>query len=79
MTMLFTTDAERRALMAVRERVARSLDDLVARERADLAARPAISLRRPRLAWRWAGPSRAIQSLPTPSLRRTRSMTEECA
>lgn len=79
MTMLYTTDSERRALMAERERAARCLDDLMARERTDLAPHPVRTLRRPRIAWRWAGVSRAIQSLATTASRRPRALTEECA
>ena len=79
MNMPYTTDAERRALTADRQRAARPLVDLLAGEQVDLAVRPALTLCRPRLAWPWAGVLRVIRSLSTPALHRPRSLTEECA
>jgi len=78
MNMPYTTDTERRALMADRQRAVRSLPDLIARERFDLAARPARTLGRPRFLWRWTGLCLEKASLPMPILRRPRTLTEEC-
>ena len=79
MNIPYTPDAQRRALAADHDRAVRPLADLVARERVDLAAHPAVD--RPRLAvtWPWTGLRRALQSAPTPLLPRRGPLTEERA
>lgn len=78
MTMLFVTDGERRALMADRERATRSLDDLIARERADLAPR-LVGVRRRGASWRWTRRILASMPLRVPPPHPPRRLTEECA
>lgn len=76
--MPYVTETGRRAIMADRERAARPLVDLIARERLDLAVRPAGVGRSICIDWRPDRLARAIQSIATPLNRRPRAMTKEC-